>query len=612
MCGITGVIGTYLNNQNLEKQLHELMQNRGPDDQGHLELEFQNQNKIKFFFSRLSIIDLKERSNQPYTKYNKTIIFNGEIYNYLELKESLSSLYSFETSSDTEVLLTAYHHYGINFLDKLEGMWAFSIFDKEKNILIISRDRFGEKPLYYYKNDNLFIYGSEVNYIKKLLNKNAQVNNKKVQNLLCFGYRTMFNDDDTFIDEIKTFPKSTVWILDQNLEIVDNFEYWNLNYSDSFNEEYEVAVEEIEQQITKSIELRLRSDVKVGISLSGGIDSSLILSIAQEKFNKNIDTFSIVDKDSRYNETKNINEIRNKLCLNNYFDIEISEENFLSNLTTLVQYHCSPVLTISSYINSFIAKEAKNNGNKVILSGIGADELFLGYYYHYLYWLNDKFINNDNFQSYFEEWEQCMGAFVENPLIKDVKTFNKDSTNRDHLFNDERLFKSLLINKAITNPYVENTYNENLLRNRMLNDLFKDVVPVVLHQEDLNYMFSSVENRCPFLDRNLAEKANTLPNKFLIRNGFTKPILRDVNKKYLPAEVVDDLQKRGFNASIETLFDVSNKNNIDFCLSESKIFEIIDRKKIEEFLTQSFHSNSLSKFLFIFLSTKIFMDYIND
>ena len=232
-------------------------------------------------------------------------------------------------------------------------MWAFSIFDKEKNILIISRDRFGEKPLYYYKNDNLFIYGSEVNYIKKLLNKNAQVNNKKVQNLLCFGYRTMFNDDDTFIDEIKTFPKSTVWILDQNLEIVDNFEYWNLNYSDSFNEEYEVAVEEIEQQITKSIELRLRSDVKVGISLSGGIDSSLILSIAQEKLNKNIDTFSIVDKDSRYNETKNINEIRNKLCLNNYFDIEISEENFLSNLTTLVQYHCSPVLTISSYINSF-------------------------------------------------------------------------------------------------------------------------------------------------------------------------------------------------------------------------------------------------------------------
>ena len=205
-----------------------------------------------------------------------------------------------------------------------------------------------------------------------------------------------------------------------------------------------------------------------------------------------------------------------------------------------------------------------------------------------------------------------MGAFVENPLIKDVKTFNKDSTNRDHLFNDERLFKSLLINKAITNQYVENTYNENLLRNRMLNDLFKDVVPVVLHQEDLNYMFSSVENRCPFLDRNLAEKANTLPNKFLIRNGFTKPILRDVNKKYLPAEVVDDLQKRGFNASIETLFDVSNKNNIDFCLSESKIFEIIDRKKIEEFLTQSFHSNSLSKFLFIFLSTKIFMDYIND
>ena len=176
MCGIAGLIGGERLLEDHRNNLLKRMKNRGPDSQQYIHLNFKNRKNIEFFFSRLSIIDVNPRSNQPYTKYNKTLIFNGEIYNYLELKNKLSAHYSFDTKSDTEVLLTAYHHYGINFTDHLEGMWALAIFDETENKIILSRDRFGEKPLYYLDDKNQFIFGSEINYIREILGKKLEVN----------------------------------------------------------------------------------------------------------------------------------------------------------------------------------------------------------------------------------------------------------------------------------------------------------------------------------------------------------------------------------------------------------------------------------------------------
>tara|TARA_Y100000816_G_scaffold291201_1_gene281869 strand:- start:30872 stop:32704 length:1833 start_codon:yes stop_codon:yes gene_type:complete len=610
MCGIAGLIGGERLLEDHRNNLLKRMKNRGPDSQQYIHLNFKNRKNIEFFFSRLSIIDVNPRSNQPYTKYNKTLIFNGEIYNYLELKNKLSAHYSFDTKSDTEVLLTAYHHYGINFTDHLEGMWALAIFDETENKIILSRDRFGEKPLYYLDDKNQFIFGSEINYIREILGKKLEVNYEKLNNFLVYGYRTIFSTESTFFKKIKPFPKSETWEINQSSKIINRHCYWKVNYRENKNISYVDVVDKTEELITNSIQKRLRSDVKLGISLSGGIDSSLIFSIAKSKFNQEMDTFSIIDKDPRYNENENIKSLIEKYNVKNSYEINIKDYNFLDDLKKLVQYHCSPVFTISSYINSLISRKALEEKNRVILSGIGGDELFLGYYYHYLYWLYDKFQINDDYKNHVLEWQQKTGSYVNNPLIKDVENFINNPSSRDHLFNDTDFFASLLLKKNIENSYYEENYHNNLLRNRMLNDLFKDVVPVVLNQEDLNYMFNSTENRCPFLDKDLTEFAYTIPNKYLIRNGYTKSVLREIGNKYLPNKINYDLEKKGFNASIETLFDLNNTSNLEFCLDDGPIYEIFDRQKIEKFLKSDFHSNSFSKFLFIFISTKMFLENV--
>ena len=196
MCGIAGIISKKSIDINIG-QLKKLMSNRGPDSFETLSGSFDNIT-FAFYFSRLSIIDLDRRSNQPFKKFNNIIVFNGEIYNYLELKKDLEKKYKFNTSSDTEVLLTAYEEYGENLCDYLEGMWSFVIFDLQKETFFISNDRFGEKPLYYYQNSDSFIFSSELNYFKTLKPNNYLPNLQKVKSFLYEGYRVSKQDNSTF------------------------------------------------------------------------------------------------------------------------------------------------------------------------------------------------------------------------------------------------------------------------------------------------------------------------------------------------------------------------------------------------------------------------------
>ena len=243
----------------------------------------------------------------------------------------------------------------------------------------------------------------------------------------------------------------------------------------------------------------------------------------------------------------------NKFRVN--YKIKLDKDNFLSNLKELVTYHSAPVITITSFINSLISKKFKETSNKVALSGIAGDELFLGYYSHYLYWLLE---NKDlkNFETLKTDWFKITGSHVENPLIKDLENF-LNNPNQNHLFNDVNIFSTL--SKKIPLSILEDEkLSSSPLRNRMMNDLLNDVVPVVLYQEDLNYMKNSIENRCPFLDSDLANFAYTIPNKYLIKQGLQKSILREIGK-ILATDVNLDSRKRGFNASILSLFDINEK-----------------------------------------------------
>ena len=274
--------------------------------------------------------------------------------------------------------------------------------------------------------------------------------------------------------------------------------------------------------------------MEVGISLSGGIDSSLISYFFHKNIKKNFQTFTIIDKDERYNEEKNVDSLVKflKLKKDQIHKIPLKKENFIDDLKSLVKYHNAPVQTISSYINSLIGREAKKKSIKVMMSGLAADELFLGYYYQYIYFLKEKYLKKDNYKKHLKEWNENTGYYINNPLIKNIDNFLHNKNNLSHLFSDIENFKPILRGKKISKTYKELKFSKNDLRNRMMNDLQKDVVPVILNQEDLNYMYSSVENRCPFLDRELTEFAYTIPNESLVNNGYTKNILREIGKDF--------------------------------------------------------------------------------
>ncbi|MAU58298.1 MAG: hypothetical protein CMC33_01395, partial [Flavobacteriaceae bacterium] len=317
-----------------------------------------------------------------------------------------------------------------------------------------------------------------------------------------------------------------------------------------------------------------------------------------------------------YDESKNINVLKKHFKLKNHTDIHLNSSKCFKDLKKITNHTQQPVFTISSLINFQIAKFSKKKKNLVMLSGLGSDELFAGYYFHYIYWLYDKFKNKDNFNFYLSEWQEGVGKYVRNNLLKKPINFFKNINERTHLLNSHKNITNLIIKKKRFTKvdFIDLNFNNNLLRNRMLNDVFRDCVPIILNQEDSNFMYHSVENRCPYLDSDLVRFANTIPSEYLIHNGFTKFPLRNIARKYLPKIITEDKHKIGFNASLSTIFDVTKKSNKAYCLEDSNIFNYVDKKKFKNFISKNnFHKSDINnKFLFNFISTKIFLESCND
>lgn len=601
MCGIAGYIGFKdIRNKNI-KQTLQLMRNRGPNNQQFIS-ESYSDNKVLLLHSRLSIIDLEKRSNQPFQKDDLVIIFNGEIYNFLEIRKRLSKLgHSFKTNSDTEVILEAYKRFSDKCVDYFEGMWAFVILDKKKKICFFSRDRFGEKPLYLLELENEIYFGSEIKFIFSLLGKGMNINYSKVSKFLVCGFRSILKDRESFFSGIRELPPSTNLILNNDFIKFEN-KYWRLNYKPEKISNSEIY-ENIEELMYNSVKLRMRSDVPVAFCLSGGIDSSALVAISNKITSSTINTFSIIDSDKRYDESKNIQDIVNFIDCRNT-TVSTTKDNFIDNMEKIISYYGAPIPTISYYIHNQLSKKIKNDGFSVVISGTGADEIFTGYYDHYLFWLNEmKFAKN--FNELLKDMLEGYGSYINNPLLKDPDIIIKNPEFRDHLYQSSEVFKKILKQK-FNFSFHEKFYCDDNLRNRMLNELFEEVVPVILFSDDLNSMMYSLENRSPFLDKKLVEFLFTIETKFLIKNGFQKFLLRDISKKLLPPSISNSKKKVGFNASIHSLIDL--KKDKDWLLSDSKIFEIIHRDKFEKILKSDFTRNDYSKFLFSFISSKIFID----
>ncbi len=438
MCGILGYIGSKSLNKSIISNSLKLMENRGPDNQSYKRINIFNKN-IYFFHSRLSIIDLKSRSNQPFKFQNLFMIFNGEIYNYLELKTDLKKKgYRFKTTSDTEVLLKCYYEYGDLAFSKFNGMWSLAIIDVNKGYLKLSRDCFGEKPLYLFHKDGEIIFGSEIKYIKSLLNTNPDLNFRLIKKNLYFGFKSLNFDNKTFFKGIEKVSKGKIYKFHLNKIKLTKKKYYNINNTINLKNFSKIEIDKkFEEILFNAINLRLRSDVPLGFCLSGGIDSSLLVAISKQILGKNLQTFSIVDTDNRYNELRNINRITRFLKCDNQI-IKLKKKNFLENITDLSFYHDSPIATISYYVHNLLSKYMASNGIKVSISGTGADELFTGYYHHFLIYLN-SIKEKKNYNSEASIWKKNYSNIIRDKNLKNLNFFKSQYLNDSIMFESKRL-----------------------------------------------------------------------------------------------------------------------------------------------------------------------------
>lgn len=602
MCGIAGCFGTDPGPYRIARAL-EALRERGPDARGSLQRQLGN-GLVTLLSTRLSIIDLDPRSDQPMSAGDLSISYNGEVYNYRELRSQLEvDGTGFRTGSDTEVVLEAYRRWGPACTHRLEGMWAFAILDERRQSLFISRDRFGKKPLLWMTVTGTFYFASDVRTLLTLANTKPAVNDKHIQRFLVNGYKSLHKTDETFLNGVSHLPPGNNVSLERPDEPTIS-RYWNLSYEPR-EMSLEEAEDESEQLIADSITLRLRADVPKAMCLSGGVDSSVIAAMSSAQGDP-LECFTVVDRDERYDESTNVRQTVAHLGLTST-EIDSSGTKFIDTLTDLVGYHMKPVATLSSLMQSLLFERIAAAGYKVALSGTGADELFTGYYDHYLFWLAEMASTEENITPLIQDWKNSYGAYVRNPFLQDPLAFSKDPSSRQHIYLDRTRLSTFLLDPDVED-FTEQELSKNLLRNRMLNELRHEAVPVLLEEEDLNSMRHSVESRPPYLDASLARFMFTVPTPHLIRKGWPKWLLRQAGLDLLPKDVVLDRRKRGFNVPITSLVDLKEPVVRAWLLEAGPLFDIVDRKRLEEFIASPITKNSESKFLFSCISTKLYLE----
>jgi asparagine synthase (glutamine-hydrolysing) len=562
MCGIF----TYFGEQgvDLNKPI-SIINHRGPDSTGFLYFDIENSytqflnplqasvmgKKVAFGFTRLAIIDLQNHSNQPFSdlssKYH--IVFNGEIYNYKEIKEELSKEgFIFSTNSDTEVLLASYVHWGENCVSHFNGMWAFTILDLVKKQLFVSRDRFGVKPLYYYRDNNGISFFSEIKQIFSC-GIAKEINENVIRDFLESAILDAGNE--TFYKNIYRFPAShsAVISIESSDYNIEPFRYFDLSVSNS-NEKitYPEACTEFVSLFKSSIDLRYRSDVPVGACLSGGLDSSSIVSMAAY-LGKEVTAFTV---DNRQKELSEIGYV-NKVCQmykNINLKVTYNNDQDLDLLDEVLDYQDEPISGLGVIAQWNVMKLARKNNVVVLLDGQGGDEIFGGY---------RKFV--------FFYLKQLMreGKFVK-AASEASKFFGQKEFNLFDLEGLKRYTNTSGVNKFLSTKSLslERNFRIDLksadgFRDKSYQDIFYFSYPQLLRYEDRNSMAFSLESRVPFLDYRLVSFIYNLPPSFKIRNGYTKALLRDGLNSILPDEVRLRKSKLGF-ATPEKVLIKSDKN----------------------------------------------------
>jgi len=537
------------------------------------------------------------------------LVFNGEIYNYKELQATLrDSGIGTRSLGDTETLARIISLQGMAALESCEGMWALAWFDAREGSLLLARDRFGEKPLYVLRQeDGSVFFGSEPKFIFAMRGRNSPINMRQVRRFLVNGYKSLYKSRETFFEGMEELPAGHLARVSSGRDYVEA-PYWSPPYGQSPQDmTFDAAVSGTKTLLTRSVELRLRSDVPLAFCLSGGIDSNVLVGIAKRELNQDVHGFTIVNTDARYEELDMVMATVNELKLD-HTTIPVDTLDFLPRLRNLIKYHDAPVFTITYFAQWLLMEAVAETGYKVSVSGTGADELFSGYFDHhnaYLAYLSAS--KSPHYTAALNDWTRDVSPLVRNPHLGNPDYFVDHPLSRKHIYLDAHYFSTFLV-KPFIEPFTELLIAEPLLRNRMANELLAESVPVILHEDDLNAMYFSVENRSPYLDSDLLNWSALIPTEHLVKRGRAKAVLREAGRGLVPDQVLDNPRKVGFNAPIEDYLDIKSESVRSDLLSDSPIFDVVRRDRIAELLDSESLSNSRSKFLFNFISCKIFLE----
>jgi asparagine synthase (glutamine-hydrolysing) len=607
MCGIAGYQGGAPLDQERIDACLALMNRRGPDHREARQWQTASGTHTALLHSRLSIIDLDPRANQPMGFEGSWISLNGEIYNFLERRKDLEAAgVALKTRSDTEVLLASLSRFGWDVLDRCEGMWAFALYDEASGRLTLSRDRFGEKPLYYVVTESGIYFGSEIKFIAALLGRKLDVNHDHLWRYLVNGYKALYKDSaHAFFQGVREVTAGANLVCEGG-GLISERRYWSPAMAVDEDMTFAEAVAGAKQRLIRSVELRLRADVPLAFCMSGGVDSNALISIAKRVFDYDVHGFTIVNTDSRYEESDMVDLAVRELGVR-HTAIPVATDGFLPGLRALVRQHDAPVYTITYYAQWMLQKAIADAGYRISISGTAADELFSGYYDHHLAYLQEVKGDRAHHAASLSLWQQHIKPVVRNPHLGNPNLFVDDPEFRDHIYLDADEF-SCFLRVPWSEPFGETCYSDRLLRNRMLNELFHEAVPVILHEDDLNAMYFSVENRSPFLDRDLFEFCNSIPTRHLIDDGKAKAILRESVRGIAPDGIIDNRRKVGFNAPILDYLDVSDPDVRSYLLDDSPIYDYVRRDRIEQLIGKPDLPNSQSKFLFYFLNCKMFLE----
>lgn len=546
MCGICGFISKRNISTEHLAEMNNTMYHRGPDDRGVTIIQ-NDTYTVGLAHRRLSILDLTEAGHQPMSSRDGmiTVVFNGEIYNYNQLKKELSD-YDYKSTCDTEIIIAAYLKWGIKAIEKFNGMFGIGIYDRNIDKLYLCRDRIGKKPLYYWCDGNNIVFASELKPIMKSPGFVPILNKQVVSKFLFHQY---IPDPQTIFENVyKVCPGE---IVSFSKGIIEKNRYWQVR-GIAQHIGYEEAKIKLKELLLESCDMRMVSDVPVGVFLSGGIDSSLIAALTQS-IKGNIRTFSIGFTEENYNEAKYAKEIA-KYLGTNHTEMYLDEETMFALVEDMPRYYDEPFADSSQIATMAVSKLSRENVT-VALSGDGGDELFCGYSSYLDILLNRKRVKKARFAKNILDMTglknyTAIRKLLPNNLKMFVDTYHKELGTRFWLGFYEQLLRYLLNSEIYTDlSFDKSTCTSNEIFNQMLLDQVTYLPGDILCKVDRASMRYSQEVRSPLLDYRVIEFANSIPFEYKY-NGIQKRILKDLAYEYIPRKLLER-PKRGFAVPVE-------------------------------------------------------------